>query len=158
MQFRNILWWLGFTFLAIWFQHWVSGVDVLIIGLIASLQEENRLQTFWLTLLWTLLLEGTGSLAFGSGLFWYLAAVLLYSLGRWLFEAENLLFILLLGLCLGAWHFGLVTLMSVLEDIVIDHNRLLMESVLQGLIIPPGWYLVHVLRTRLLRRMRNAHG
>lgn len=148
MGWKNAFWWLCFTVLAVWGQYFFHGVDLLVAGLILSLQEEDAKQTLWLLAAWMLIQEGAGSLAFGHAILWYGAVLALFFLGRWLFEAENVLFILLLGLALGAWRYLLVQLMANLNDYAILDARLLRESLLQGLVIPPSWYLARRMRQR----------
>ncbi len=148
MTARNIFYWLGFTVACIWLQHFIQGVDFLVVGLILLLQEGRWPKTLWLALLWILIQDGSGNLAFGPALLWYAGAVALFHAGRWLFEAENILFILLLGLSLGVWHLGLVWLMASLQDVIVSGSTLLRESFVQALIILPGWLAAHKLQLK----------
>jgi hypothetical protein len=140
---RRIVWWMGFTACGIWAQSHVPGVDFLVPGLILSLQVEKASQTVWLGLVWLLLQEGMGSLPFGFGLLWYAAATGLFLLGRWLFEARNLLFMSMLGLALGLLHYGLVLVMAGLQDWLVPTGRLLTESIHQVLFFPLEWAVIH---------------
>ena len=151
MKPRMIAWWLLFITVALWMQHLAQGVDFLVLGLVLSLQEDKPIQSLWLILIFMFIQEGLGSLDFGAGILWYGFVVGLFVLGRWLFEVENVLFILLLGLFLGAWRFFLVYVFSSLQQIEVDYLRLLHENILQAMIIPPGWYVARALRKRFGR-------
>jgi hypothetical protein len=140
---RRIVWWIGFTGCGIWAQSHLPGVDFLVPGLILSLQEETTPQSLWLALVWLLLQEGMGSLPFGFGLLWYAATAGLFLVGRWLFEAKNLMFMSMLGLALGLLHYGLLMVMAGLQDWLVPPGRLLTESIYQALIFPLEWAVIH---------------
>ena len=148
MTAKNMLFWLGFTVACIWLQHFIQGVDFLVVGLILLLQEGRWPKTLWLALLWILIQDGGGNLAFGPALLWYAGVAALFHAGRWLFEAENVLFILLLGLSLGVWHLGLVWLMASLQDVVVSGPALLRESLVQALVVLPVWLAAHKLQLK----------
>ncbi len=148
MDWKNALWWLCFTVVGVWAQHFTPGVDFLVVGLVLSLQERRWAQTAWLCVFWLLLQEGAGSLAFGAGILWCAAAILIFMLGQWLFETRNIFFIILVGAWLGCCHYILVMTMAVLQDYDIAREALARESLVQALVIPPGWYLAHKLRFR----------
>ena len=151
MSLRSAAWWPFFIVTALWAQRLVPGVDFLVLGLILSLQEDRPSQTLWLALVFLLIQEGTGSLAFGAGLLWYGAVVALFSLGRWLFEVENMFFIVILGAMLGLWRFGLAQMLATLQEYDLNYIRLAQENILQAVIIPPGWFLARTLRERFGR-------
>lgn len=153
MQLKNILWWIVFIATGVWVQHHIPGVDILAVGLLVSMQERRTAQTIWLALIFVLLQEGAGSLAFGTALIWYGGLAAAYSGGKWLFESQNMLFILLLGVVLGGLHVGLTLLFASLQDLEVDSMRLLMEGVLQAVITVPAW-----LTTRTLRRRFGGGG
>lgn len=144
------LWWFLFTVAAIWAQRFVPGIDFLAPGIIICLQLDRPRQAFWLALIWILLQEGMGSMSFGAGLLWYGAMVLLYFLGRWLFESRNLLFIFFIGLCIGAWHFILIQLMAKLEGMVVAAEPLAWESLLQAAVFTLEWGIVYSAYKRIL--------
>lgn len=148
MNLYNFLWWTIFIICGIWAQYFVRGVDFLMIGLVLSLQEGRPAQTAWLLAIFVLIQEGIGSLSFGSSLLWYAMLVVLYSLGRWLFQAKNMIFMVLMGACMGVWHYLLIFIMSSLQDAVVSHDRLFFESVLQALLFPIGWAVANALRSR----------
>jgi hypothetical protein len=142
----NILWWTVFTLFGIWAQLLLPGVDVLVVGLLASLHEERPTQTLWLALLWMFLQEGVSGLAFGSGILWYAVLLGLYAVGRWLFQVKNLFFIALCGAVMGVWHYILTPMMASLQDYAVARDRLFVESCIQTLVFPPIWFVVHKLR------------
>lgn len=151
MAINNVLWWLGFTVAAVLLQDMFQGVDFLLAGLILTLQEESPKQTLWLLACWVLIQEGTGSLAFGACILWYGATVLLFHLGRWLFESQNALFVFLLGALLSALHIGLLHTMAALQDAVILPDFLIRQSMIQALLLMPAWLVARRLRRRFVR-------
>jgi cobalamin biosynthesis protein CobD/CbiB len=147
MPLKNIAWWFLFTLAGVWLQHYVPGVDLLAAGLLLSLQERRPVQTFWLFTAFVFLQEGSGSLAFGGALLWYAALLVLFTLGKWLFEAENLLFILLIGLAMGVLHVVLLLELASLQDYAAPVGRLIAEGALQAVLLPAAWLV-----TRRCRR------
>ena len=139
MNFSSVSFWGLFTLSGIWLQSFLPGVDFLAPGLILCLQEERLRNTAILGVLWLLIQEGTGSLAFGTGILWYGALVGLFFLGHWFFEGRNFFFMMLLGACLGVLHFGLTHVMAYLQDWLVAPGRVLMEGVLQAVIFPLEW-------------------
>lgn len=145
---QNVLWWLSFTLISIWLQDFFPGVDFLVVGLVVSLQEERPVQSFWLLLAFIILQEGAGTLAFGSSLLWYAMAILLFGIGRWMFQAQNFFFIILLGASLGATHFLLIPMMAYLQEFSVDRTVLFNECLNQALTFPFAWIVVYKLRSK----------
>ncbi|MBZ2170994.1 hypothetical protein [Nitratidesulfovibrio sp. SRB-5] len=154
MNFSNLAWWACFIFVGVWLQQVLPGVDVLVAGLLVSLQERRHYQTFWLLLVLLLVQEGAGTLAFGSTVLWYGVLLVFFNVGRWLFEAENLAFVVLISLGLGVCHFLFTLMMASLQQLDIPRDRLLLESVWQACVVPPAWWLTHFVRRRC---MGDAH-
>lgn len=144
-----IAFWTVFTACGIWLQSLIPGVDFLAPGLILALQQEKWTVTIWLGLAWLFIQEGTGSLAFGTGLLWYGVLTALYYLGHWLFEAKNFLFMFILGASLGLSHLLLTQVMAVLQDWTIPPERLIIEGILQALIFPVEWGLIFLIHHQL---------
>ncbi len=136
---RNAIWWGCFLFPAVWLQRLVPGVDFLLAGLLLTLQERRYADLVWVLPLLIILQEGMGSREFGLSLLWYTAAMLLFFLGRWLFDVQTFLYAFLFSACLGACGFALVFLTSPLYAAHLDVQRLLDESVRQGLLLPLVW-------------------
>jgi hypothetical protein len=147
----SLFWWGGFTILGIWAQFFFPGVDFYAPGLILCLQEDRPKLAVWLALAWILILEGGGSLAFGYGILWYAGLVLLYAAGRWIFHARNLLFMCILGLGLGLWHYLLTLGLAELEDVMAPAGRLAWEGLWQAVIFPLEWLLLSRLYPERLR-------
>lgn len=149
MRPASITFWVVFTISGVWLQSWVPGVDFLAPGIILAMQEEKWTVPVWLGLIWLFIQEGTGSLAFGAGLLWYGVLAGLYFFGHWLFEARNVLFMFILGLCLGSMHFLLINIMALLQDWSVPLQRLLFESALQTLVFPVEWGLIYLIHHQL---------
>ena len=141
--------WIVFTLGGLWLQSFMPGVDFLAPGLILSLQEEKNRTTLILGLIWLMIQEGTGSLAFGTVVLWYGMLTALFFFGHWLFEAKNFLFVIILGVCLGVLHFGLMNIMTQLQDWRVPEGRVLLEAVVQAVVFPLEWGLLYVIYNNL---------
>ncbi len=141
MNIRAGIWWGIFFPIAILIQAMVPALDALLIGLILVLQERRYKSLLWLLPLLIFVQEGIGSRGFGGMILWYFMIILLFALGRWLFEVQNILFVLLISVCLGALHFALVYLLAPLQDLVINMQVLTQESLAQAAFVPLAWYI-----------------
>lgn len=139
---KKIGFWLCFVVLAVCAQALAPGLDVLVVGLIILLQEKDWRGMLWLLPLFILLQEGMGTRPFGSIIIWYAATVVIFKLGRWLFETENFLFIFLLSACLGAAYYGVAWIMAPLENISFNVEDTLDKSLLQAIFMPFAWKLL----------------
>ena len=139
---RDVIWWLCFLAAAVGIQAFVPGLDVMTVGLIILLQERDYKNMLWLLPLFILLQEGMGTRVFGGVIIWYIAVIVLFRMGRWLFEAENFLFIFLLSACLGAAYFGVAWLMAPLQDLPFNFQDTLDKSLIQAIFIPFAWKLL----------------
>ena len=101
----------------------------------SALQERRPFQLAVVLLALILVQEGVGTLDFGTSV-WYLLVITLFFIGRWMFETENWLFVLLLSGCIGLAHYGVIWLMTRLQFIPLDTTQLLDESILQALLTP----------------------
>ena len=117
----------------------LPGTDVLVAGLFLALQERRPFQLAVVLLALILVQEGVGTLDFGTSVLWYLLVITLFFIGRWMFETENWLFVLLLSGCIGLAHYGVIWLMTRLQFIPLDTTQLLDESILQALLTPFVW-------------------
>ena len=97
----NILWWVAFFVFGLALQQALPGTDVLVAGLFLALQERRPFQLAVVLLALILVQEGVGTLDFGTSVLWYLLVITLFFIGRWMFETENWLFVLLLSGCIG---------------------------------------------------------
>lgn len=148
----SIFWWAGYAVLAIWTQKYVPGVDFLAPGLALSLQERSGIFTIILALIWVLLQEGMGNMAFGYAVAFYGLLTLAYLGGRWLFEARSFAFMCLLGGGLGVAHYVLVYSLSGLQGIEWPVGRTIWESVLQAAVFPIVWLIAeHFFPNRMKR-------
>lgn len=149
MQFSiwdNIGWWIVFMILAVCAQALAPGLDVLVVGLIILLQEKDWKGMLWLLPLFILLQEGMGTRPFGSIIVWYAATIVIFKLGRWLFETGNFLFIFLLSACLGATYYCVAWLMAPLQDLTFNVEDTLDKSLLQAIFMPFAWRLLTATR------------
>lgn len=141
--------WVVFTVSGLWLQSFMPGVDLLAPGLVLSLQEERVRTSILLGLVWLLIQEGTGSLAFGTVLLWYGMLAALFYFGHWLFEAKNFLFMVIIGIALGALHVVLMDIMGQLQNWRIFMGRTFTEGVIQAVVFPVEWGLLYIIFNRL---------
>lgn len=146
MTWRNVCWWIVFTFFAILLQARFPGLDFLLPGFILAIQERNPVQFGWVALFYLLLQEGMGNMAFGGTLLWYSMAVAFFFVGYRLFEVESFLFIFLLSGCLGVTHYAVSLLMAGLQDVPVRPQELMDDSVFQALLTPCLWRLAYFTR------------
>jgi hypothetical protein len=83
-----------------------------------------------------------------------LAAV--FFLGHWLFEAKNFLFVVILGACLGVLHFGLMNVMTQLQDWRVPAGRVLLESIVQTAVFPVEWGLLYIIYNHLPQNAQDV--
>lgn len=135
------LFWFLYTVAGVWLQLVLPGVDVFAPALVVCLQERRLRQFLWLAVCWIVLQEGAGNLPFGTMILWYAGLVAFFVLGRWLFESRNVVFVLIIGLVMGGWHFLLTLLMAGLQGLEVGERALMMESAQQALLFPLIWAL-----------------
>ncbi|CCO23335.1 hypothetical protein [Maridesulfovibrio hydrothermalis] len=142
---HSILWWAGFTFVAIWAQKILPGVDFMAPGLLLCIQLEKKSHVFWLILIWSLIQDGVGGLPFGYSIIWYSSILILYRCGAMFFDVQSMMFALLCAAGLGLLHPLLTGIMSMLADMVWVSDRYIFEGILQALIFPAEWLLLKYL-------------
>lgn len=140
--FRAVFWWLCFLAVGVCIQALVPGLDVLAVGLIILLQERDYRNLVWLLPLFVLVQEGMGTRPFGAVIVWYAATIVLFRLGRWLFQVENFVFVFLLSACLGAAYYGVTWLMAPLQNLTFNVEDTLDKSLVQALFMPFAWRLL----------------
>lgn len=146
MKWRHVCWWLCFTIMAIFVQSLAPGLDALVVGLLVLLQEDDYRNMLWLAPLFVLLQEGMGSRPFGSIIVWYAATVIMFKIGRWLFDTRSFLFMFLLSACLGGAYFLMAWLMAPLQNMAFNVADALDKSLTQALFLPFAWRCVVALR------------
>lgn len=145
-KWSNAAFWLCFVAVAIGIQALTPGLDVLVAGLIILLQEKDWRSLLWLLPLFILVQEGIGTRPFGAAIVWYAAAIVIFRLGRWLFETENFFFIFILSGCLGATYYGVSWLMAPLQNIMFNVEDTLDKSLAQAILLPFAWRLLSAAR------------
>ena len=87
-----------------------------------------------------------GTREFGTAIVWYATVIMLFKIGRWLFEAENFVFIFLLSACLGAANYGVAWLMAPLQDFAFNMQEAMNASLMQAIFLPLAWRLLVITR------------
>lgn len=147
----GLLWWSGFTVVAIWAQRFVPGVDFLAPGLVLAMQEERGRQPLLLAVIWVLVQEGMGNMPFGYVVASYGLLAAFYMVGRWLFEARSLLFMCLLGVGLGVVHPVLLSALASLGDLTVPLKAATIQGVVQAVAFPLVWAAADRLYPKVLR-------
>jgi len=139
------LWWALYTVVGIWLQTLLPGIDCLAPGLIVCLQARRLTIAFWLAVLWILIQEGSGSLAFGASILWY-AGLVIFFYGLSLFlTVKSAFFGLFLSLFAGLWHFSIIFLLANLQELSINFNELLVQSLQTIIVFPVLWGIVSLI-------------
>lgn len=147
-RFLRLIWWATYITGALIIQQAVPGVDALVPGFLLSLQERNTRQSAWLFLIFVLIQEGSGNIAFGSSLLWYGGQVLFFRISQRFFVADNLLFVFMLSGILGAYRAALEWFMCAVQKVPVDIAALTQESIIQALVVPVIWGLAYFTRPR----------
>lgn len=146
---RDAGWWICFIVLAVCAQALAPGIDMLAVGVIILLQENDYRGMLWLLPLFVLLQEGMGTRPFGAVIIWYAALFALFKAGRWIFDSRKFLFIFILSACLGCAYFAVDWLMALLQNLTFNIDEALDKSVAQAVFIPFAWRMV--IATRKLK-------
>ncbi len=148
-KWSNAAFWICFVASAICIQALVPGLDVLVAGLIILLQKKDWRGMLILLPLFVLLQEGMGTRPFGASIIWYAATVVIFRLGRWLFETGNFLFIFMLSACLGATYYGVAWIMAPLQNMPFNVEDTLDKSLCQAIFLPFAWWVLKAAYSRL---------
>lgn len=138
-KWADAAFWIIFIAIAISIQATAPGLDVLITGIIILLQERDWRGMLWLLPLFILLQEGMGTRPFGATIIWYASTIVIFRLGRWLFETGHFIFIFILSACLGATYYGVAWLMAPLQNIAFNVEDTLDKSLAQAIFLPFAW-------------------
>lgn len=136
---RIVLWWFFFTALCIWVHSLIQGIDCFGPALLVLLHLKRIKEAAWLTPVWILINEGSGSLAFGLSVLWIGGLVLFFYLLCQYLSSSNLLFLLSLSLLAGAWSSTLVRLMATLQELNIPNHEILILGVKTAVAFPILW-------------------
>ncbi len=149
MRVVNFIWWVCFILGSLTAQNLFTGFDFLIVGFILLLQEENLMQIAAVTPVLLLIQESISTFAFGSVLLWYVVAIILTFIAKWLFQTRTFFFILTFSIVLSFSQIGIFYLMQNLEGIVVHRPDHFVEMrIIQALIIAITWKLVSLTRPK----------
>lgn len=147
------LWWSFYSLGAIWAQYFWAGLDFFTPGLLICLQDRRIKTALILSGVWLFLVEGTGSLAFGSQLIYLVGVFVFFGAGALRLEPENPVFVVIFSLTLALWHTAVSWSMLSLQDLQFDGGKLLA--------VVPGQWMATVfvwgafLSSRFLVRIRT---
>lgn len=147
---RAGIFWVMFTGAGVWLQFFLPGVDVLVPGLLVSMQREKAGATFWLAAVWVLLQEGMGNLPFGGLALYYVIVATAFWIGCRAFECDNFPFICLFGLVAAAARFLILAGVGGLADIELPLYAMLGEGLKQAVVFPLVWLAGGKLHSRFV--------
>ncbi len=143
---RDLGWWICFIVLAVYAQTFAPGLDILAVGFIVLLQENDYRGMLWLLPLFILLQEGMGTRPFGATIIWYAAIFSFFKLGRWIFDSRKFLFMFILSACLGCACLAVDWIMAYLQNLPFDADSSLDKSIAQALFMPFAWRMIIAVR------------
>ncbi len=146
MLWRNVAWWLLYSFSAAAMQAVFPGLDFFLPGFLLALQEQRPIQSLCVGIWFILLQEGMGSLAFGGTALMYALTVIFFYSGCQFFQGRNFLFVVLLGAILAAIRYVLFPLLCRLQDFPVRMDMLFNECLLQVFLTPFAWWGARSLR------------
>ncbi len=156
MKLINFIWWLCFVLGALIGQKLFSGFDFLIVGFILLLQEEDLKQLAMVAPVLLLIQESISTFAFGSVLLWYVIAVVLTFVARWLFQTRTFFFILSFSTLLSFSQIGIYFIMKNLQGIDVHLSEHFIEfRIIQSLIIAVTWKLASSTRPKPVEPVLN---
>jgi len=117
-------------------------MDFFAAGIMLCLQQERPGKVLLLTLVCVLIQEGAGPLAFGASALRYSALIVFFLIGRKLFEARSLTFVLLLAGLFSVVHCLSLKTMAGLQSLVVLDQRVLMDSVLLFFVFLVEWLVL----------------
>jgi hypothetical protein len=138
----NITYWLVLTACCIWLESFLPGVHVFAPAVIVCLQTRRLQSLVWLLLLWVVIQEGVGSLAFGGTVFFYFGLILFFFLAQSFFAVHSPVFILGLSAFCGLMHLFELLLMTSLQELTVPMNQIVTESLLNSALFPVIWGLI----------------
>ena len=150
VRVRDILWWLLYGAFCFWLQIRLPGIDAFVTVILICLQEERWKATMWLCLFCICMHEGTGTLSFGTAVLWYGGLLGLYFIGRVAFVVDSLFFVVLFSLLSGAMYVLLMLFLPPLQYVPVSLERLLEQSLVYVLLLPPCWGIARLTRRRFL--------
>jgi hypothetical protein len=84
--------------------------------------------------------------------------ILIFYGARALLEQENILFVVLVAVSAGVGHYAFTKIMAALQGISLPDERLITESFIQVLLLPPLWSLTFALRRKMVPHVQNRTG
>ncbi len=149
MNILNFIWWLCFVLGALIAQKLFSGFDFLIVGFILLLQEEDLMQLAIVTPFLLLIQESISTFSFGTVLLWYVIAIVLTVLAKWLFQTRTFFFILTFSLLLSFSQIVVYYIMQALEGSELQSSDHYIElRIIQALIIAITYKIATITRPK----------
>lgn len=139
---KAIVWWTIYTILGIWLQRFIPGLDCFAPALAGCMYLGLFRTTFWLGLVWIIIQEGTGSLAFGFTLLFYAGIVLFFLSSKLLFTQKNPLFFIGASFFAAGLYFVAVQIMISLQELNVSIYLIMQNSLLTLVFFPILWAIM----------------
>ena len=151
---ENVPWYVGFTWWSIFvvlmvvLQYYLSGVDLLVVGIICALEERRIALMITLLFFFSLVSEATDTLLFGSAFVWYSALIGLHALLAKILSYRSVLFIVLFSILASVIHVPLLLVFSLMQHTVVDWSIVSTSMIKQAIAMIVVWYVVRIMRSR----------
>jgi len=133
---KAIIWWLLYTIFGIWLQRFIPGLDCFAPALAGCFYLGLTTTTFWLALIWILVQEGIGSLAFGSTLLFYTGITIFFFWSKIIFAKNSPLFFIGASVFTAGFYFLVMNIMTNLQELNVPMHILLQNSILILIFFP----------------------
>ncbi len=136
------IFWPLYTIACIWLHSLVPGLDCFAPALIVCLHLKRYQSVFWLGLIWLLINEGVGSIAFGASLVWDAGLVLFFFAVQVFFSSRHVYFLFVLAVFAAGWHYVVFFSMLNLQELQVHKEALIMNSLLTACAFPLAWIVI----------------
>ncbi len=139
---KTIIWWTIYTILGIWLQRFIPGLDCFAPALAGCLYLGLFKTTFWLTLIWIIIQEGVGGLAFGFTLLFYGGIVLFFLGSKLIFTQNTALFFIGASFYSAGLYFVTIQIMTSLQELNVPIYLIVQNSMLTLIFFPILWTIM----------------
>lgn len=134
--------WILFTCAAVWAQYFFPATDFFSSGLVVMLQFGLYKPVLFAGLVWMLIQEGTGGLAFGTMILFYLSLLAFFYLGGFFLEVRNIFFTMFLLLFMALFKIWIVSAMASLQDFVLSGQYSFEDFLVQAGVYFLVWMII----------------
>ena len=127
---KSLIWCLVYTIFAVWLQRYIPGLDCFAPALVGCLYLGITTATIWFAVIWILIQEGIGSLAFGSTLLFYAGIAIFFFSSKTIFTKQSWFFLINISIFTAGYYFLVMYCMCSLQELYIPWSVFLENSLL----------------------------